>query len=107
LLFAAAVAGPVSKASDVMPLYEDLTGPRLPVTTSSEQARRYFNQGLLLTYGFNHAGAVRSFREAQRLDPKCALCGGARPSRWGPISMPRWKTRIAKARLPRLNKQTD
>jgi tetratricopeptide (TPR) repeat protein len=77
LLFAAAVAGPVSKASDVMPLYEDLTGPRLPVTTSSEQARRYFNQGLLLTFGFNHAGAVRSFREAQRLDPKCALC------RWG------------------------
>jgi tetratricopeptide (TPR) repeat protein len=74
LLLAAAVAGPVGKASDVMPLYDDLTGPRLTVTTSSEQARRYFNQGLLLTYGFNHAGAVRSFREAQRLDPNCALC---------------------------------
>jgi Flp pilus assembly protein TadD len=74
LLLAAAVAGPVGKASDVTPLYDDLTGPRLTVTTSSEQARRYFNQGLLLTYGFNHAGAVRSFREAQRLDPDCALC---------------------------------
>jgi hypothetical protein len=74
LLLAAAVAGPLSKASDPMPLYEDLAGPRLHVTTSSEKARRYFNQGLLLTYGFNHAGAVRSFRASQRLDPTCALC---------------------------------
>lgn len=74
LVLAAAVAGPVGAASSPMPLYSDLTVPRLPVTTANEQARRYFNQGLLLTYGFNHAGAVRSFREAQRLDPSCALC---------------------------------
>jgi tetratricopeptide (TPR) repeat protein len=74
LLLAAAVASPLSKVSDPMPLYEDLAGPRLHVTTSSEKARRYFNQGLLLTYGFNHAGAIRSFRESQRLDPTCALC---------------------------------
>lgn len=74
LLLAAAVAGPVSASFAPIPLYKDLSGPRFPVTTSSEQARRYFNQGLLLTYGFNHAGAVRSFREAQRLDPRCALC---------------------------------
>jgi tetratricopeptide (TPR) repeat protein len=57
-----------------MPLFADLTGSRLLITTRSEQARRYFNQGLVLTYGFNHAGAVRSFREAQRLDPGCAMC---------------------------------
>lgn len=57
-----------------MPLYPDLSASRLPVSTSNEQARRYFNQGLVLTYGFNHAGAVRSFRAAQRLDPDCAMC---------------------------------
>lgn len=43
------------------------------VTTSSADAQRYFNQGLVLAYGFNHAEAVRSFREAARLDPQCAM----------------------------------
>jgi len=74
LALAAAVAGPIGAASAPMPLYPDLTAPRMPVTTANARARDYFNQGLLLTYGFNHAGAVRSFREAQRLDPKCAMC---------------------------------
>jgi hypothetical protein len=57
-----------------IPLYDDLTTSPFPVTTASAQAKRYFSQGLLLTYGFNHAGAVRSFREAQSLDPGCAIC---------------------------------
>ena len=74
LAFASAVAGPVGVASAPMPLFADLTASKLAITTPSEQARRYFNQGLVLTYGFNHAGAVRSFREAQRLDPGCAMC---------------------------------
>ncbi|MBV8156543.1 MAG: hypothetical protein JO278_02735, partial [Dyella sp.] len=74
LALAAAVAAPVGSAAGPMPLFPDLTASHLPMTTRSEQARRYFNQGLVLTYGFNHAGAVRSFREAQRLDPECAMC---------------------------------
>ncbi|WP_201315789.1 tetratricopeptide repeat protein [Dyella sp. EPa41] len=74
LAIAAAVAAPVGAASAPMPLFADLTASRLPITTRNEQARRYFNQGLVLTYGFNHAGAVRSFREAQRLDAACAMC---------------------------------
>ena len=28
----------------------------------------------MLVYGFNHAEATRSFREAARLDPNCAMC---------------------------------
>lgn len=74
LALAAAVTGPAASASASMPLFSDLTTARLPITTQSERARRYFNQGVLLTYGFNHAGAVRSFREAQRLDSRCAMC---------------------------------
>lgn len=74
LALAAAVAGPVGKAATAMPLYADLAAPSLPAPTSNAQAQRYFNQGLMFNYGFNHAGAVRSFREAQRLDPGCALC---------------------------------
>jgi tetratricopeptide (TPR) repeat protein len=44
-----------------------------PVTTSSEQAQRFMNQGLNLTYGFNHAEAGRAFAEAARLDPDLAM----------------------------------
>lgn len=73
LLIASAFAAPAAQAGPI-PLYDDLTRSAFPITTSDPQAKRYFSQGLLLTYGFNHAGAVRSFREAQRLDPNCAMC---------------------------------
>src|SRR5512147_2004173 len=43
------------------------------VTTSSTEAQKYFDQGLRLSYGFNHAEAERAFREAARLDPACAM----------------------------------
>lgn len=75
LLAATAAIGPMSGGADQpIALYPDLSEIRFPVTAASDEARRYFNQGLMLSYGFNHAGAVRSFREAQRLDPACALC---------------------------------
>lgn len=73
LLIASAHAAPMSEAAP-MPLYPDLANSPFPVTTGHREARRYFSQGLLLNYGFNHAGAVRSFRQAQRLDPGCAMC---------------------------------
>jgi tetratricopeptide (TPR) repeat protein len=44
-----------------------------PVTTHSEQAQAFINQGLNLAYGFNHAEAGRAFREAARLDPECVM----------------------------------
>lgn len=43
------------------------------VTTSSPEAQRYFDQGLALAYGFNHAQAIAAFTEATRLDPRCAM----------------------------------
>ncbi len=42
--------------------------------TATERAQQFFDQGLRLTYGFNHAEAVRSYREASRLDPACGMC---------------------------------
>jgi tetratricopeptide (TPR) repeat protein len=44
------------------------------VTTSSSQAQRYFDQGLRLTWAFNHDEAVRSFEQGVRLDSACAMC---------------------------------
>jgi tetratricopeptide (TPR) repeat protein len=73
LLIAAALTAPASEGRSI-PLYPDLASSPFPVSTRDGQARRYFSQGLLLNYGFNHAGAVRSVREAQRRDPGCALC---------------------------------
>lgn len=62
-----AVEGPVA-------LFDNLGNHHHPISTSSEEAQRYFDQGLIFTYGFNHAEAVRSFREAARHDPDCAMC---------------------------------
>ena len=56
------------------PLYNNLGSQSHPITTSSPQVQRYFDQGLIFTFGFNHAEAERSFREATKLDSSCAIC---------------------------------
>jgi tetratricopeptide (TPR) repeat protein len=56
------------------PLWQGLGTLSHPITTSSEQAQRYFDQGLRLAYAFNHAEAWRAFKQAQALDPGCAMC---------------------------------
>ena len=56
------------------PLFENMGGDHFEITTSSELAQRYFDQGLVLAYGLNHAEALRSFEEAIRLDSECAMC---------------------------------
>ncbi|MEE2778702.1 MAG: hypothetical protein VYE73_18285 [Acidobacteriota bacterium] len=55
------------------PLFADLGDFHYSVT-ASEEAQRFFDQALTLSYAFNHAEAIRSFREAGRLDPQCAMC---------------------------------
>lgn len=55
------------------PLLENVGNLSYPVATRSPEAQRFFNQGLTLVYAFNHAEALRSFREAARLDPECAM----------------------------------
>lgn len=55
------------------PLFEGLGSYTRTVTTPSPAAQRYFNQGLAFLHGFNHGAAIRSFQEAARLDPTCAM----------------------------------
>ncbi len=57
-----------------VPLFDDLGNHHLPITTSSEQAQAYFDQGLRLEYAFNHAEAIRSYEAALEADPDCAMC---------------------------------
>ncbi|HSO83253.1 tetratricopeptide repeat protein [Thiocapsa sp.] len=58
----------------IAPLLEGLGSHHHEITTLSPQAQRYFDQGLVLSFGFNHQEAARSFRQAQILDPECAMC---------------------------------
>ena len=44
-----------------------------PVTTNNPEAQKFFNQGLAYVYAFNHAEAVRSFKQAAQLDPNLAM----------------------------------
>lgn len=70
-------------------LFDNLGNHAFDVTTSSDRVQDFFNQGLRLYYAFNHAEAVKSFREAQRLDPECAMCYWGEAMAWGPnINLP-------------------
>jgi tetratricopeptide (TPR) repeat protein len=53
--------------------YDHLGQHHRTVTTNSEKAQRYFDQGLILAFSFSHDEAIRSFSEATKLDPKCAM----------------------------------
>jgi tetratricopeptide (TPR) repeat protein len=44
------------------------------ITTASEKAQAYFNQGIQLRYAFNVSESARSMAAARRLDPQCAMC---------------------------------
>ena len=54
-------------------LYEGFTGYKRSVTTNSESAQTWFNQGIQLLYGYNHDEAIRSFEKAAEIDPDCAM----------------------------------
>ena len=43
-----------------VPLYEDLGDHHRAISTASEDAQAYFDQGLRLQYAFNHPEAIRS-----------------------------------------------
>src|SRR5690606_36289734 len=55
-------------------LLEGLGNHDFPVTTTHPDVQRWFNQGLMLTFGFNHDAAERTFLKATELDPDCAMC---------------------------------
>jgi hypothetical protein len=80
---------PASAAVPTVPLYDNLGDHHVAISTSVPGAQSYFDQGMRLYYAFNHAEAVRAFREAQRLDPDCAMCWWGEALAWGPnINLP-------------------
>jgi tetratricopeptide (TPR) repeat protein len=56
------------------PVFQGLGAHKHPISTKNPETQKFFDQGVNLLFGFNHAEAIRSFREAARLDPDCAMC---------------------------------
>ncbi|MCH7817383.1 MAG: hypothetical protein IIC60_12525, partial [Proteobacteria bacterium] len=56
------------------PLFDGMGNHHHPITTGDPDAQRYFDQGMIIDFAFNHAESVRSFQAAQTLDPECAMC---------------------------------
>ena len=89
---------PVANEQLPAPIFEGLGGHHHVVTTQSKQAQRYFDQGLTLLYGFNHAEAIRSFDAVAKLDPDCAMAYWGIAYAYGPnINMPMDDKAVPKA----------
>jgi tetratricopeptide (TPR) repeat protein len=56
------------------PVFQGLGTHHHAISTKNKRTQMFFDQGVKLLFGFNHAEAIRSFREAARLDPRCAMC---------------------------------
>src|SRR5215467_685972 len=61
---------PAAKKATLMSGLGDL---HHPVSTTNPEAQKYFDQGLRLSYAFNHEEATSSFEQAAKLDPKMAM----------------------------------
>src|SRR3954466_2037168 len=88
-LHAAPAVGPTAYDEASPPLFGNLGQHTWAITTQKPEAQAFFDQGLRLAYGFNHAQARRAFRQAQRLDPTCAMCSWGEAYVLGPnINVP-------------------
>ncbi len=63
----------VDTTKQISPLFENLGNLHFSITTEKPRAQAFFDQGLKLSYAFNHAEGHRSFMEASRLDPNSAM----------------------------------
>jgi hypothetical protein len=80
---------PPNAQGQIAPRLQNLGSHTFRIKTRSRRAQEFFNQGINLSYGFNHAEAMRAFREVARLDPKCAIAYWGQALVLGPnINMP-------------------
>lgn len=69
----ALAADPTTAKKPIAPILKGLGENHFPVTTRKPESQQFFDQGLRLTYAFNHSEALRAFKEAVRLDPDNAM----------------------------------
>ena len=56
------------------PLLKGLGDHTHPISSNVDGVQKYFDQGMIMAFAFNHAESIRSFKAAQNLDPNCAMC---------------------------------
>jgi tetratricopeptide (TPR) repeat protein len=71
--FALLLALTPANAAQSVSLIEGLGEHQHPIASANTEAQKFFNQGLILTFGFNHAEAIRAFEKAHELDPKSPM----------------------------------
>jgi tetratricopeptide (TPR) repeat protein len=54
-----------------------------PISSKNPVAQKFFDQGFQMMYSFARLDAVRSFREAWKRDPNCAICYWGEAWAWG------------------------
>ena len=82
-------ANSLTASSQIAPRLTGLGSAGFAVSTSNKQSQFFFDQGLRLTYAFNHSEALRSFKEAARLDPDNAMAWWGQALVLGPnINLP-------------------
>lgn len=95
---ALAVPSAFASETQTIALREDLAVYHYNVSTKSKEAQRYFDQGLVLYYGFNHQAAIASFARASELDPGLAMAWWGQAVSFGPhINNPEMDDAAAKA----------
>ena len=67
-----------------IPLRAEVLGPyAFKISSDNDEAQQFFDQGMQLMYAFAKVDAVRSFREAWKRDPDCAICYWGEAWAWG------------------------
>ena len=95
LLTAAGIAQTAHPAHDPGPLPPHVAEPiqryksglgtfTRKISSASADAQAFFDQGFQLMYAFGKTDAIRSFREAWKRDPACAMCYWGEAWAWGP-----------------------
>jgi tetratricopeptide (TPR) repeat protein len=77
--------GPLPKyVSEPIKLFKAGLGPfSRKISTTNPEAQAFFDQGFQMMYAFAKLDAVRSFREAWKRDPECAMCYWGEGWAWG------------------------
>ncbi|MDH3207116.1 MAG: hypothetical protein OEO79_10920, partial [Gemmatimonadota bacterium] len=73
-------------AAPEVPLLTEVLGDfSRPIDTDVPMAQAFFDQGMQMVYAFTYPVAIRSFEEAQRRDPNCAMCAWGEAQARGPF----------------------
>ena len=74
----------MQRLEEPMPYMPAALGPFThAISSKNAEAQAFFDQGFQMRYAFGRREAIRSFREAWKRDPDCAICYWGEAYAWG------------------------